>query len=243
MFVRWVIFALLAVIARAAEPNPLSWDAKEKTLEVKPGDGAAEFVFNVTNTGKAPVEIIQLRPSCGCTVAEMPSNPWILAAGAQGAFSGTIDLRGKRGRVSKNIFVTSTAGTQVLAIVVNIPESPLAQREQNRTLALADRQAVFKGACASCHAAPAEGKLAGDLFNVACGVCHVSDHRAAMVPDLKVARTHRDAEFWRRWISEGKTGTLMPAFAKKAGGPLTDAQIESLVAFAIEELPSDPDPK
>jgi mono/diheme cytochrome c family protein len=239
----WIIaFFFVARVVAAPEPaSPLVWDAMEKTLEVKPGDGAADFEFHVTNKSDRPVEIIEVRPSCGCTVAEMPSKPWILAPGANGSFRGTIDFRGKHGKVSKSLFVNSSAGTQVLGIVVNLPEkAPSVSRDMNQALAAHDRQAVFKGDCASCHAAPAQGKKGGELFVAVCGVCHMAEHRASMVPDLMVAREPRDAEFWRKWISEGKEGTLMPAFAKAHDGPLTDEQIASLVEFALKGLPTQP---
>jgi mono/diheme cytochrome c family protein len=226
-----------------AAANPLVWDAMNKTVEANRGDGAAEFHFSVTNTGSETVKIEQIRPSCGCTVAEMPSTPWILAAGAKGTFTARIDLRGKQGVLSKSLFVNSTAGTQVLGIHVKIPVMDDAERKRNQAIAQANRQAVFQGECASCHVKPAEGKMGGELFTVACGVCHFASNRATMVADLLTAKEHRDAEFWRKWISEGKEGTLMPAWSKEHGGPLTKEQIESLVQFATAALPSDPPPK
>ncbi len=84
----------------AASPNPLLWDAMAKTIEARPGDGAGDFAFTVTNTSDHAVTIEQLRPTCGCTVAEMPSSPWVLAPGASGTFTGTIDFRGKDGTVT-----------------------------------------------------------------------------------------------------------------------------------------------
>ena len=60
-----------------------------------------------------------------------------------------------------------------------------------------------------------------------------------MVPDLLVARDQRDAAWWRGWITDGKDGTLMPAFGKTHDGPLTDAQIDSLVEFALSHLPTE----
>jgi len=246
MLVRRLAPFFLAVLSALAQPNPsatpphpLVWDAMEKTLEVKPDDGAADFEFSVTNTSGRPVEIIEIRPSCGCTVAEMPSIPWILAPEAKGSFRGTIDFRGKHGKISKSLFVNSSAGLQVLGIVVNLPDMP-DPRERNREMASLDRQAVFKGDCASCHATPAQGKMGGELFAIACGVCHLANHRASMVPDLSVAKEPRDAEYCRKWISAGKEGTLMPAFAERNGGPLTDEQVASLVEFAFAHLPTQP---
>jgi cytochrome c553 len=236
----------VAAIAASAQPNPsavpahpLIWDAMEKTLVVKPGDGAAEFEFHVTNKSERAVEIFDVRPSCGCTVADMPSRPWILAPGAKGSFRGTVDFRGKHGRFAKSLFIDSSAETQVLGIVINLPDMPN-PRERNREMASVDRQAVFKGDCAKCHATPAQGKKGSDLFAIACGVCHLANHRAAMVPDLSIVREPRDAEYWRKWIIEGKEGTLMPAFSQKNGGPLTDEQVDSLVEFAMARLPTAP---
>lgn len=221
-------------------PHPLVWDAMEKTLPVKLGDGAAEFEFHVTNKSGRPVEIIQIRPSCGCTVAEMPKTPWILAPGESGSFRGTIDFRGKHGRVAKTLFVNSSAGTQLLGIVVNVPDMPAGMREANQAAAAANRQAVFKGDCASCHATPAQGKMGGELFAAVCAVCHLAEHRASMVPDLTVAREPRDLNWWRKWIAEGKEGTLMPAFAQERGGPLDDRQVDSLAEFMSKAFPASP---
>lgn len=221
-------------------PHPLVWDAMEKTLEARPGEGTADFVFVVRNVSAEPVHVMEVRPSCGCTVAELPENPWILAPGAKGSFRATVDFRGKHGRFAKGIYVLSSAGTQLLNVTINIPEPPDAEREANRQLAAADRQAVFRGECAKCHAEPAIGKTGGPLFLAACGVCHISERRASMVPDLLIAREPRDEAYWRKWITEGKENTLMPAFAPDRGGPLTGDQIESLVAYALKYLPTEP---
>lgn len=58
-----------------------------------------------------------------------------------------------------------------------------------------------------------------------------------MVPDLKVAANHRDAAFCRLMITEGRAQTLMPAFARAHGGPLSDEQITSLVDYLLAGFP------
>jgi mono/diheme cytochrome c family protein len=228
--------------AAAAEPrkNPLVWDAVEKTIEARPGDGAAEFMFDVTNKGARAVTIQSTQTSCGCTVAELPSLPWTLAPGASSVMKVTVDFSGKDGWLAKSVTVASSEGSQTLYVTVKIPPPDEAQRARNRQLAMANRQAVFRNDCASCHAAPLGTKLGRDLFKVACEVCHASPRRASMVPDLAVAREPRDAAYWAKWIAEGREGTLMPAFAAEHGGPLTREQIASLVDFALEQLPTEP---
>lgn len=106
--------------------------------------------------------------------------------------------------------------------------------------ALADRQAVFKGDCATCHVQQGLGKLDADLYMASCGICHEAEHRAAMVPDLKVPRSPRDLAFWQKWIAEGKPGTLMPAFAAVHGGPLTQEQADSLTVYLYQFFPRNP---
>lgn len=244
---RLVALFLFMMSAIAAEPltpaagraHPLVWDAMEKTLPVQPGEGLVGFEFQVTNKSERPVSITEIRPSCGCTVAEMPATPWVIVPGAKGAFRGTIDIRGKHGTVSKSLYVVSSAGEQELGIVVNVPESPETERrEVNQALAFRDRQAVFKGDCARCHVAPAQGKMGAELFTAACGICHLAEHRASMVPDLAVAKEPRDAAYWRKWIGEGKDGSLMPGFAQRHGGPLNDEQIASLVDYVVGRFPA-----
>jgi mono/diheme cytochrome c family protein len=228
----------------AANPDTiLVWDSTEKTIEPKPGDGAADFQFTAVNVSDKPVTIYQIRPTCGCTVAEMPASPWILAPGASGTFVGTIDFRGKEGTVAKAIFVNSSAGTQRLGLNVTIPTLDENARREAQMIAQKNRQAVFSGECAKCHLEPAKGKSGAELFMAACGVCHFSANRSTIVPDLLVARSHRDAAFWRQWITEGKEGTLMPAWSKQKGGPLTDEQIDSLVQYAVQMFPTEPPAK
>lgn len=239
-----VAFSSTQEPSTAAPPasHPLVWDATEKTLTPKPGETMADFQFTVTNTSDKEVTIEQIRPTCGCTVAEMPSSPWVLGPHSSGTFTGAIDFRGKEGTEAKGLYVNSSAGTQVLRIVVKIPTVDEAGRRENQRIAQANRQAVFAGKCADCHREPAVERRGSELFIAACGVCHLAPRRASMVPDLLTARQHRDAEYWRHWIREGKDRTLMPAWAKDRGGPLTDEQVESLVEFAVRTLPSEPRP-
>lgn len=235
-----IVVRIGAAERAATKPHPLSWDAMNKSLDARPGEEMASFQFTVTNTSQDPVEIAGLQPSCGCTVAEMPSRPWVLAPGASGSFSATVDFRGKHGKFMKTIFVYSPAGSQSLTVTINIPETPQSARDRNRQMATVDRQAVFRGECASCHVTPTVGKTGAELFKAACAICHEAEHRASMVPDLMVAREPRDAAYWQRWIGDGKEGTLMPGFAKRHQGPLSDEQIVSLVEYALARLPTGP---
>jgi cytochrome c553 len=212
--------------------DPLVWDSMFKEYTARTNDAESHLKFSVTNVSNDEIMITRLRPSCGCTVARMPSNPWKLAPGGSGVIEITTDLRNKRGILNKTVTVESSAGLRVLQMKIVIPSDGgttpgMQNRGQNLLIALADRQAIFHGECASCHKTPAEGKMGAALYLAACGICHDTTHRASMVPVLNSLNT--SSNYWNRWITYGKTNSLMPGFAKKQGGPLTDDQIESLV--------------
>jgi mono/diheme cytochrome c family protein len=247
------IFAVLILIGAAltlpvaAQTNVgLAFDAEQKEYNAKPGEITSHFVFSVTNVSAGDITINQVRPSCGCTVVKLPSQPWTLKAGERGEFAVDMDLRGKSGVLMKSVAVEANTGVKHLIIKSAIPSvtgmSPdLAERVRNQQLALADRQAVFKGECALCHVKPAVGKTGAELYTAACGICHDSTHRATMVPDLLALNKPTDAAYWTAWITQGKPGSLMPAFAQNLGGPLTDDQIRSLVEYLVAR-PKSPAP-
>jgi mono/diheme cytochrome c family protein len=143
------------------------------------------------------------------------------------------------------IYVYTSRGVKALSIRVNVPELAGAlanDRLRNMQIAVADRQAVFRGDCARCHLQPGLGKQGHELYQSMCGVCHEAEHRAAQVPDLRNLSHATNTDHWRNWITHGKAGTLMPAFSKTEGGPLTPEQIDSLVDFLARQVPALPAP-
>src|SRR4051812_24247819 len=102
--------ALAAEPVEPRSPDPIVWDKLEKTVVARLGDSAADFQFTATNTSAREVTIISARPSCGCTLVDLPVSPWVLAPGASGVLRATVDFSGKEGLLQKSIAVTSTAG-------------------------------------------------------------------------------------------------------------------------------------
>jgi mono/diheme cytochrome c family protein len=169
--------------------------------------------------------------SCGCTVPTLPSQPWVLAPGAGGNLDLTINLRGKIGSLVKTATLETGRGLRRLTFQIIMPEPPRdgPERERNRQLATANRQAVFAGDCARCHVAPALGRTGEALYQAACGICHDAAPRAAMVPDLALLDRPVD---WKTLIAAGKPETLMPAFAAELGGPLNRQEIDGLAGVS-----------
>ncbi|MFN7141986.1 MAG: DUF1573 domain-containing protein [Limisphaerales bacterium] len=230
--------------APAARPHALTWDAMEKTYHAEFGETSAPFTYWVTNTSTMPVLISSVNPSCGCTVADYPK-PWNLAPGESGEIKASMNFAGKTGIQSKIMSVISSGGPQqTLTMRVVIPhDTNEERRKQNMAIAAKDRQAVFKNDCASCHVEPLKGKRGQELFVAGCNICHdpYTGHRAEIVPDLKKLAFPTDRNFWKKIITEGKEGTLMPGFGQAHGGPLTEEEIDSLVDYALEAFPFNPE--
>ena len=239
-WVRSVLAWVLVGVPTVATAAGLDWDAKEKSYVANEGEEAAVIEFSVANRSDHPIEIRSVATSCHCTAAEPPRKPWIIAAGSTEKLVVTVDLKSRRGGLTKTVYVDTAEGEELLLVHVQIPTPPAARREMNQILAKADRQAVLRGDCASCHVAPTVGKKGAELFETACVICHGREHRASMVPDLWAAKTPRDEAYWNRWIREGAEGTLMPAFDQQKGGSLDDEQIKSLVTYLLVELPTAP---
>jgi mono/diheme cytochrome c family protein len=224
----------------------VAWDSVDKSVTVNSGEPASKLNFSLTNISADPVTLLQAPSSCGCTVPKLPPMPWVIAPGEAGSFEVNMNLAGKSGTVIKTISFGTDKGTKHLLVRTTINPTPstagqpMGSREMNQQLALQDRQAVFKGDCATCHANTAN-KMGKELYTSICGVCHEAEHRASSVPDLKVARIERNKDYWHNWISNGRAGSMMPAFAKSAGGILDDAQIKSLVEHLSQTMPSKPD--
>ena len=204
---------------------------------------AANYLFQITNVSPAEITISRVQPSCGCTTAQLPPMPWKLPAGGNGQIPVTMNVQGKSGLVVKTLTVFTDQGQKILMIKTTIlPPDPqlmtAADRDRNQLLAKTDRQVVFKGDCAHCHVEPVIGKFGKELYVAACGICHEAEHRATMVPDLRNLPNDTNAEYWKLMCTIGKEGSLMPAFAQAHGGPLSDAQITSLVTYLGANFPA-----
>jgi mono/diheme cytochrome c family protein len=227
------------------QPTSLAFDEREKTVHLKPGEQKANFQWAVTNTSTSQVTVLSVFTSCGCTAAQLPThpNPWVLKPGEGGHVGATMDVAGKFGTVAKMVTVVTSEGSYpLMARSVIPPEAADAMRNnmnrsRNLQVAAADRQAVFRGDCATCHVHPTIGKSGKELYNTACGICHEAEHRASMVTYLRDREGDFNRDYWEHWIRNGKEGSLMPAFESGQGGPLSDEQVQSLTDYLVNEYP------
>ena len=196
-------------------------------------------------TKPVPVAILDVHPSCGCTTAQLPPLPWIIAPGTNGQIGLTVNLAGKTGMQIKTVNVKTDKGFKRLDLKVTIlppvvPTQSAADRARALEMAKADRQAVFRGDCASCHVKPGAGKYGKPLYDAVCAICHESKTRASMVSDLHNIKTPTNVDFWQTWIAHGKADSLMPAFSTADGGPFSEIQIASIASYLNATIPSQP---
>lgn len=129
--------------------------------------------------------------------------------------------------------------TKLVTIATNDPKNPTIEVPLHATVlhgkdiaAGASFSAVLfrMPACAECHATPA-GKLTGvELYAAVCEMCH--GPLGTWAQSLPASRRSR-AVLWD-WTANGRKGTSMPGYLASKGGPLTKAQVDSLVEAAID---------
>ena len=90
------------------------------------------------------------------------------------------------------------------------PQHPPVAAEQVAPDRVLDFAVLYRNNCAGCHGVEGRGGVALDLANPI--YLAIADDRVI-----------------RRATAEGVRGTSMPAFAQRAGGMLTDAQVDAIV--------------
>jgi hypothetical protein len=118
---------LVAAVAAAQRPAPapkvpegpqpvINIVEKIKDFGTVPKGEKIHATFQVRNTGKAPLEISQVRPTCGCTVADFDRS---IPPGGAGKIDAAVDTTGFSGPITKAILVFSNdpAAPQVNLVI------------------------------------------------------------------------------------------------------------------------------
>lgn len=195
-----------------------------------PADGKREYAWVIRNDGKAPLEIVNTFPSCGCTASLIENKA--IPPGGSGTLRITFDAAGQYGDIRKSIAVVTNDPTRprvlltVLAKVLPPVNPRVSAGHPNIT-----GQSYLVGDCASCHAAPAARKEGAELWNAVCAMCHGDRGEGKLASSLRNAdylegRSDKDLH---DSIAYGTVNPRMPGFSKVMGGPLDERQIDSLV--------------
>lgn len=188
----------------------------------------AQGKFTIFNNGSAPLEILEMKTSCGCTVAEMDTKT--IPPSGKVEIKVSVNTADKVGRIRKSIDIKTNdpnAGEVRLSVYVFVRINAHAAKARKGS-------SLFTGKCASCHAEPAKGLVDEPLFEAVCAMCHghygLGGEAARRINDLEYLDDKSLAEI-RKAIAEGAPGSSMPGFSKRAGGPLSKLQIDSLVGL------------
>ena len=103
--------AMQQVMRDSARYTSIQWLDSTKDFGTIPEGENVQVSFRFRNTGASPLVITQVRPSCGCTVADQPKEP--VAPGVEGHITATFNSQGHAGINRKTLFVTAnTKGSQ-----------------------------------------------------------------------------------------------------------------------------------
>jgi hypothetical protein len=107
--------AVASALADSARYTTIQWLDSSRDYGKIPEGQKLDVAFRFRNTGTTPLVIGNVRPSCGCTVAEQSQAP--IAPGAEGQIRATFNSEGRSGINHKTLFVTAnTKGTQSYSV-------------------------------------------------------------------------------------------------------------------------------
>jgi hypothetical protein len=120
----FVFAAGIAVNAQTADNvAQLTFDKTEHEFgKIKEGTLAThEFIF--TNTGKSPLVLANVQPSCGCTTPEWSKEP--VAPGAKGVIKAAFNSYGRPGTFQKYITVKSNSAGGDISLTIKGTVEPI----------------------------------------------------------------------------------------------------------------------
>lgn len=103
--------AVAAALVDSARFTTIQWLDSSRDYGKIPEGQKLDVSFRFRNTGATPLVIGQVRPSCGCTIAEQPQEP--IAPGKEGEIKAVFNSEGRVGPNHKTLFVSAnTKGGQ-----------------------------------------------------------------------------------------------------------------------------------
>ncbi|HVU83311.1 MAG TPA: DUF1573 domain-containing protein [Puia sp.] len=104
--------AKMKIPTDSSQFTSIRWlDSTYRNFGTIPEGKKLEVSFRFLNSGTKPLIIEQVRPSCGCTVAEQPAEP--ILPGKEGVIKAVFNSEGRTGVNNKSIYVmANTKGHQ-----------------------------------------------------------------------------------------------------------------------------------
>lgn len=194
----------------AYSEQPL-FDRTEYQIGSMPEGKIHVFRFALKNATPNPLSVLSVNPTCVYIDAE--ADRVDLAPQEGTVMTIHVDARGNLGRIAKTIEIMTTASPQPHVLTLR---GTIVHTDYDRS----NPQALFKQPCSTCHVGGnVQAKSGESLYDALCFSCHKDGKNF-------VSRKRQAME---SAISLGVPGTAMPAFSVPSGGPLSAAQIRSLV--------------
>ena len=142
-----------------------------------------------------------------------------LGPGERGKINVSVDIRGKTGRISKTVQVYANDPINpVTKLTVTMYIKDRVHMDQYKAME------IFSEKCRGCHIDQGKGKTGWDLFKADCFMCHNAGKNTSLTGMSKKPR-----DYLLRVIRQGLDNTVMPGWDTKADGPLSEAEIKSLI--------------
>lgn len=190
-----------------------------------------KHVFKVSNIGSTVLQLWHVTSTCGCTIPKL--NKQRLQPGESTELSVIVDTTMKQGKITKKVALTCDDP------VDNVIYFYLSMNVQNPHIGMSEeaRAKIFTSdKCSSCHVAKGVGAYGKDLYAADCAMCHGKRAQGAVGPCLIGPYEYA---LYKDNITQitscgSKTHRSMPGFLASAGGPLSKAQIDSIVKYLAE---------
>jgi mono/diheme cytochrome c family protein len=186
--------------------------------------------FKLSNVGVKPLLLQGSYASCSCTAAKLRLNR--LPPGASAFVDVTLDTTGIFGHINRDVIVASNDPVRKmlpLTIKCYIPDPHKGMSSDQLG------KKIFAGQCATCHADKGNGKMGKALYLADCAMCHGARAQGGLGPMLRLGN-YSDSKVMRQAISNGNEfNPTMPAFLISRGGPLNQAQIDSIISYLKTE--------
>lgn len=222
---------LKPVVISVYAPPIIKSDTPRANMGDVKTDSEVTHTFYLYNVGGSRLVIDRVEPSCGCTVANLSTDS--VLPGDFAKLRVTLDTSIKLGKVQKKISVYSNDPQQP-KLDLFLVGKVLPNMQGHGKIEVKDPLVLFKGKCASCHVDQGKGKSGKSLFQADCGMCHGLNAQGAVSKSLLTLNYSSDEALnrIRQVIARGAENTpTMPPFSSAHGGPLSEAQIDSLVTF------------
>jgi cytochrome c2 len=183
--------------------------------------------FTIKNVGSQDLHL-KASASCGCTTLTLTKSD--LAPDQSTLLKVDIDTAMKQNLVTKHVYLESNdAGNPTVTLSLS-----MRLNDPHRAMSETGKAKIFNNQlCASCHVVRGEGKFGRELYNADCAMCHGPKAEGAVGPALfgPYDRTAFLATM-KNILEEGsKTHRSMPGFLKSHGGPLEQAQVDSILSY------------